>query len=391
MPSGAELALVTLVTAMKDYVTPHVILFECGPLTHKLERAGVSFEVMPTNRRLRDLPANRAGLFLSTLCVAPLTAWYVLLLYMRLRHLRPDLVHINSLKAGLVGGMAAKFAGVPVVWHMRDRIDNYAVSPFVKRSICSLVTRVASGVIANSAGTLATLSRSERDFPTAVIPSAIDIRRRPKETSQPFTFAMVGRLSRWKGQDVFLRAFAEVVAVSDCRAIVVGDALFGPADRKFALELVGLCEELGISKSVEFRGHQDDVAAELASADALVHASVLPEPFGQVVVQGMAVGVPVIAAAAGGPLEVVRDNENGLLHPPGSVAGLASGMLRLREDGELRQRLCSQGLITARQFTPAETAARTARFYDEVVTIQVFPRRVAPSRHRHPRSSSSRL
>ena len=110
----------------------------------------------------------------------------------------------------------------------------------------------------------------------------------------PLTFGMVGRIAPWKGQDVFLGAFAHAFGQGDERAVIVGGALFGEDD--CARELSRLADALGVGNRVEFRGHRPNVWDELSRIDVLVHASVTPEPFGQVIIEGMAAGVPVIAA-----------------------------------------------------------------------------------------------
>ena len=135
--SGGELAIQRAIAAMTN-VEMHVILAEDGPLVGLLERAGASVEVIPMGESTRNLRKDRVrpGRF-------PVLAWfqsaaYVLRLARRLSRLHPDLVHTNTLKAALYGGMAARLAGIPCVWHVRDRITpdylpSSAVTSFVSR------------------------------------------------------------------------------------------------------------------------------------------------------------------------------------------------------------------------------------------------------------------
>ncbi len=97
-----------------------------------------------------------------------------------------------------------------------------------------------------------------------------------------------------------------------------------------------MARELGLADRVSFRGFAEDVHAELARLDVLVHASTVPEPLGQVVLEGMAAGLPVVAADAGGPAEIIDDGVDGLLYPPGDEAALAERLRRLADDRELR-------------------------------------------------------
>ena len=80
---------------------------------------------------------------------------------------------------------------------------------------------------------------------------------------------------------------------------------------------------------MEFRGFRPDMGSELERVDAMIHASVIPEPFGQVVIEGMAAGLAVVASDAGGPAEVITHEVDGLLYPPGDVAALAVLLRRL--------------------------------------------------------------
>jgi glycosyltransferase involved in cell wall biosynthesis len=107
---------------------------------------------------------------------------------------------------------------------------------------------------------------------------------------------------------------------------------------------------------VDFAGHVDDVTAVLADLDVLVHCSVQPEPFGQVIVEAMASGVPVVASAAGGPLEIVTDDVDGLLTSPGDVGELAFALSRLDHDPALRRRLTQGGFRRAAAFSPDHAA-----------------------------------
>ena len=119
---------------------------------------------------------------------------------------------------------------------------------------------------------------------------------------------------------------------------------------------------------VTFAGFVDDVAGVLAGADIAVHASVIPEPHGQVVVEAMAAGVPVIAAAAGGPAEIVTDGVDGVLVPPGDVAALANALTRLAADARLRTELGAAGRRRADAYRGAVIAPRIAAVYHSVLS-----------------------
>ena len=178
-----------------------------------------------------------------------------------------------------------------------------------------------------------------------------------------FVVGMVGRIAPWKGQHVFLEAFANAFGAGREVAVIVGDAMFGEAEVRYGAELRVLAGALGIADRVEFRGFCEDVWAELELMDVLVHASTTPEPFGQVIVEAMLAGVPVVAAAGGGPSEIVTDDVDGILYTPGDVESLAQALQRLRGDARVRQQLSDAARIRAAQFSPQAAAASVMALY----------------------------
>jgi glycosyltransferase involved in cell wall biosynthesis len=364
-PSGAELGLVDLAGALED-VVPHVILAEDGPIVDRLRAKGISVEVLPLARRTRRLSRNSVRASLGLLPAAGAAAVYAVRLARRLRELQPDLVEANTLKALLYGIPAARLARTPLIWHVHDRIADDYLPPAAVRLLLASARRGARGVIANSRATLQSLG--ELGLPVTVVHEAIAAERftrAPARAPRPFTVGMVGRLAPWKGQDVFVRAFRDAFPDGDQRAIVVGAPLFGEDD--FETSLHALVDRLGLGGRIELRGFRDDVAGELHEIDALVHASVIPEPFGRVVVEGMAAGLPVIAADAGGPREIITHEVDGLLHAAGDRASLAAALVRLAESPTTRERLGSAGIRRAQDFSPAATARSTSEFYRRVL------------------------
>lgn len=367
--SGAELALLRTLPPLLDRVEATVILAEDGPLADRLRHIGARVVVLPLAVDVRDLRRTDGGLGM----LSPLTAFrfaaYVWSTARMLRRLKAEVVHTNSLKAALYGGLAGRLARVPVVWHVRDRIaPDYLPRPTVGllRLACSLLP---SAVVANSKATLATVARRRvvaAGATRSVVPDSVapdfGLARRSETV---FTVGVVGRLAEWKGQHVFLEAFAQVFGGGPARARVVGAAMFG--EQAYEKRLREQAVSLGIGDQVEFRGFRTDVAAELIEMDVVVHCSVLPEPFGQVVIEAMAVGCAVIASTEGGPGEIVTDGVDGLLVRPRDPAALATALRRLAGDSELRARLGSAGRATARHYRPEQTAEGLMAVYREVL------------------------
>jgi glycosyltransferase involved in cell wall biosynthesis len=362
--SGGEIALVRLLAAMRGAIDPYVVLGEDGPLVERLRADGIPVEIVPLDARVRDLRRETVTPRRVGLVVALRTIRDVWRLQRRLRQIRPDIVHTNSLKAALYGGLAGRLARVPVVWHVRDRIADDYLPPAAVRFV-RLASRVLpTAVICNSKTTLASLPERlhAHVLYNPVLPDTVERPAAWRPTrGEMLTIGVIGRLAPWKGQEVFLVAFAEAFAGREVRGRVIGSAMFGEDD--YAEALVRRADELGIATQVEFTGFREDVWSELSKLDVLVHCSTTPEPFGQVVVEGMAAGIAVVASAAGGPAEIVTDGVDGILVRPNDARALADALRRLAADPELRLRLGAAAQIASRDFTPERTAERLSELY----------------------------
>ncbi len=360
--SGGEIALLRVLGHLRR-VHAHVILGEEGPLVARLEAAGISVEVLALAPAARDVRKERVRLGNALPSAVGHTLVHVARLARRLKHAHPDLIHTNSLKAGVYGSLAARAAGVPVVWHVRDRLAaDYLPGPAVALTR-GLVGRLADGVLTNSATTLATLPEGgglRRVIPDSVEPSPL-----PRAPGPAVTFGMVGRIAPWKGQDLFVRAFAAAFPAGPQRAVIVGAPLFG--EEAYERELRTLIARLGLGERVQLRGFREDVWSELAGMDVLVHASVVPEPFGQVVLEGMAAGLPVLAPDEGGPAEVIEDGRTGRLYASRSVEALAAAMRALHEDPGERERLGAAARRALDAYHPARVVAQLEELYEEVL------------------------
>jgi len=363
--SGGEIALMRVLSHFES-VNPHMILAEDGPLAQRLVAAGVSVEVLPIAASARDVRRDTVRPGATAPATALHTLAYIARLALRLRSLRPDLVHTNSLKAGVYGSLAARAAGVPLVWHVRDRIaEDYLPRPAVML-VRTLIKHLADGVIANSTATLDTLPPAVRGPLSWVIPASVELSTHPRASdAETTTFGMLGRIAPWKGQDLFLRAFADAFPHGPERAVVVGSAMFG--EESYERELHQLAASLGIAERVEFRGFREDVWPELARLDVLVHASVIPEPFGTVVLEGMAAGLAVLAPDEGGPASVIADGQTGRLFASRDQASLAAAMRALREDPRERERLGAAGRGALSEYHPDAIARRLEEVYERVL------------------------
>ncbi|WP_328394632.1 glycosyltransferase family 4 protein [Nocardia sp. NBC_00416] len=372
-PSGAELATLRLLTALRDSdaVAASMLLTAPGPLLDLMRARRIPVTLCDTDFDSRSLTIAGSGagrLITGAVELVRLGAR----LGGAVRADGADVLVAQSTKALLMGAVAARRAGVPLVWQVHDRVS----AEYFGRPL-AVVLRVLGwaavrGVVANSRATLRTLHTRGR-FSVVAYPGVEDTAaagRVPQRDPGAVRIAMVGRLTRWKGQDVLLRALT-LMRHRPSAVHLVGGTFFDEQD--YRAELERTAAELGLT--VDFAGHVDDPALYYAQADIAVHCSVLPEPFGQVVVEAMRAGCAVVAADAGGPAEIVRPEVDGLLTPPGDPVALAAALDRLVADPALRTRLGAAARDRAADFGIAATARAVTGLLEQVVGRQAVPAR----------------
>ncbi len=338
---GGEIALLNVVRAIdRTRFSPVVVLGSEGMLRERLLEAGIETHLLPMARSVAETRKDTLGIR-SLLRVADMarTLFYCVKLSKFIRKRRADVVHTNSLKADIIGGIAARLAGVPVVWHIRDRIADDYLPPIVVKFFRFLCRTIPSAVIANSHATLESVGLPPRSrgrkvpqgmviYSGAVASGTViyDGIKAGAEAGDRFQsgsgamisprIGLIGRLAPWKGQHIFIRAASEVVKkFPDSRFQIIGAALFG--EDEYERELHSLVKACNLVGQVEFTGFRSDVADLIQQLDVVVHASTVGEPFGQVVIEAMSASKPVVATRGGGVVEIVVDGVTGILVPMG--------------------------------------------------------------------------
>lgn len=193
-------------------------------------------------------------------------------------------------------------------------------------------------VIVNSEAGAAML-RAYGVHPVEVIENGVPLRPPRPPLEWPPTIGFAGRLSREKGVDVLLRAFAHVrMVLPDARLLIAGDG-----NERAAIER--LIAELDLGSRVSMLGHLDQVGVERSLAPAWVHAapSRPPETFGLTAAEAMMRGTAVVASDVGGLPALVEDQRTGLLVPSDDVPALAHALLRLLNDRALAEEMGQAG------------------------------------------------
>lgn len=329
----------------------------------------------PLARRAAELGAPVHAIALPRLRRSPLWArdWLrgARTLAAHARAVGAQLFVANTVRAAFYTALAARLAGIPFVWHMRDFWLSEEQPRFVwaDRLGKAILGAAACRIIANSHSTAAHLPPSCK---VVVVHNGIDMTRyTPQMDGQPFRqqhsipataplIGVVGRLRPWKGQARFLRMAAAIArAQPDARFAIVGGTILD-ADRSYAQELRRMATELGVAERVVFTGQLDDVRPALAAMDVFVHPGD-PEPFGLATIEAMAMGKPVVAFSHGALPEIVEEGVSGLLVPPGDEEALARAVLALLSDEGRRAAMGQAGRAhVERAFTAERMAAEVA-------------------------------
>lgn len=282
-----------------------------------------------------------------------------------LRELRPDILHIHSTKAGLVGRLALVGMRRPkVILTVHSFVFDERVGQR-KRALVSWLERR----LARYTDRIVAVSQALKDELVAAMglpPALISVIHNgipfgeppiPLPTHVAPCIGTVARLAPQKGVDCFLQTAALVAArFPQATFPIIGD---GPLKEP----LMALADELGIAGRVEFLGHRTDVPALLREMDVFVLASTY-ETFGLTVVEALSQQTPVVASRVGGIPEIITDGETGLLASSGNPADFAEKICRLLDNPAFALRLARQGDDEVRtRFSSARMLAETEQLY----------------------------
>lgn len=292
------------------------------------------------------------------------------------RQARPDLVHLNdAIPLVRPALLASRWTGVPALVHARSFLLPTA---FDRRA---LTPAIAGMIFISRAVAEAQLAALPRRPASCVIPNALDLTQFDDAVDATPVRAelgippgvplvgMVGRIAPWKGQLVFVEAMARLHRRRpDLYGVIVG-AAEGASGERYRQAVSDRIAALGLAERLYLVGHRRDVPRLMAAVDAVAHCSVQPEPFGRVIIEGMAAGRPVVASAAGGSVEIITDGVDGLLTPPNDPDALAAALERLLADRNLARRLGQAARQTvASRYRIDQHAAAVQAFYDDLLS-----------------------
>jgi glycosyltransferase involved in cell wall biosynthesis len=277
-------------------------------------------------------------------------------LWRLIRRVKPDILHLNSSKAGILGSIIGKLHGLPVVFtaHGFQYLEPMSTS---KKRFFRLCERVAKPfrnhiITVSDRDRLIALNdrvidahKSETIYHGITPPDFLDAHTARTTLGLPIDTLLIGCIANFyptKGLDALLTAFAEVLArFPHARLVLIGD---GPAQNQLTTQ----ANQLGIAAQVIFIGHRAHAAQYLRA----FHVFVLPsrkEGFPYVLLEALAAGLPIVATNVGGVAELVGPAAE--LVPPEKPEALATALVRLLEDKALRDTLSQKALNRFQQFS----------------------------------------
>jgi glycosyltransferase involved in cell wall biosynthesis len=347
---GAELCLKDIATPWRESCL--VALFSDGPFKMLLDQQDIPAQVLTT----QAIKARKESSLIQG--IGSFSQLIPLILKVAQLSRRYDLIYANTQKALVVGAIASLLSRRPLVYHLHDILSLEHFSPTNLKLAIALANRFASLVIANSKATeSAFIAAGGNSKLVHIVYNGFEANQfldldthRPSLRKQiglehSFTVGHFSRLSPWKGQHVLIDALPH--CPEDVTALFVGDALFG--EENYAAQLHRQIAALGLEHRVRFLGFRSDIPNLMAACDLVAHTSTAPEPFGRVIVEAMLCERPVIAAAAGGAVELVDPEQTGWLCPPGDPRKLAEIVTACYRQPEQTAAIARQARVQALQ------------------------------------------
>ena len=337
--------------------------FVAAPADPDFERA-----VRTTNARLLPVP-------MRGLTDGP----SMLSLRRHIKDLHIGLIHCHLGISSFLGLAAARPLGVPAVVTRHFIQDRYTTinNPLLRGAYLSMyraMNKRFARIICVSRAVRDAVIHREKANPDkcVVIPNGVNLEQDAaisRDTPLPFPDApydakrifCVSRLAPEKGLDTLLQALADCVSQGrDIYLLVAGE---GPLRTR----LKQLARKLGVADRVSFPGFVHNIPDLMAACDAFVLPAVA-EPFGIAVLEAMAAARPIVATAAGGPLEILEHNVSGLLTPPGNPAAMADAIMRILNQEEFAQSLGRNALTQVKQYDEHLIARRIQDVYLQALT-----------------------
>lgn len=371
---GAETSLLVLLGALR-HLHPdwelQLLLGSSGPLEARARELGISVEVLAFPDSIAGIGESGGEPIWRKAIRALSDLWrYRRELERSIESSGADIIHSNGLKMHLLGAICRRGLAKQLC-HIHDYISTRRITRYL---MTTFATRF-DVIVANSKDVAEDCERwAGRSASTRFIYNAIDSQRFKPEgglldldqasglspaAEGTVRVGLIATFAHWKGHRTFLEAAAKAGVGNQARFYVIGGPIYMTGGSQHSLaELRDEAAKLGIADRVGFTGFLRETPLAIRSLDVVVHASTKPEPFGMVIVEGMACRRAVIVANAGGASELFEDGSTGLGHTPGDSDSLAAAIRRVVQDRELREGIAERGYLHCQNCFQAERMGR---------------------------------
>jgi len=257
-----------------------------------------------------------------------------------------DIIHVNGSRACAYGGVSGRLLGIPVIWHVRETINDFLLYDGLLALLSSAIISVSSGVQSKRFTRFGQRIKTK----TNIVYNGIDthkfrrnstaryeFRRNLKVDEHILLFGIAGNILPLKGHDFFLKAFAQ--AKDRCFNLAAKILIIGrPLDSEFDKEIHQLVMDMNLEDDVVFLGHSKNMLAILSALDVFLLPS-QREGFSRSLLEAMSVGLPVLATRIDEIEEAVTDGENAILVNYNDVNAMAAAIVKLAEDEQLREKM----------------------------------------------------
>ena len=311
-------------------------------------------------------------------------------IYRLIKRIRPHIVHTHTSKAGLLGRLASFLARVPIIIHTpHGHVFHSYYGPVMTK-----VFVFAEKILSFMTDKITALTNRERDEHLeegiasiekyVVIHSGVMLDRLMNMNidagavrgefgiaQDSNVIGVVGRLVPIKGHKYLVSAAKRIIKeFRNTVFVFVGDGYLSSRLERQA-------ESVGVRKNIIFTGWRKDAVEILDLFDILVLPS-LNEGMGKVLVEGMALGKPIIASNVGGIIDLVRNGENGILVPPGDSDALGEAILQLLKDKNLSEKLGKNGkAMVYPEFDASVMVKQIDDLYESLLVSNCSPQRPA--------------
>lgn len=339
---GAEISLLGMVKAFRasKLVEPLVVLPETGPLFNALREANIETIVVPM------IPLNLTKNPFVFVAYIIHIASYIRNVQRILRERQIDIVHANSIKAGILVGIAAKLTKVPLIWHIRDYYPDGYLKRLIRiwarlfathiivisQRVAQMFTGFTNQTIVYNGVDLTLYSAEDLNRGRVAIYDELEL------DSSSIIIGTIGQLSPWKNQEDFILAAEKIYREkSHVHFLIVGDS-YHMHQSDYKEKLRELARTHLPAHAISFLGWRQDVTNVIGALSILIHLAE-DEPFGRVVIEAMAGYTPVICTNSGGLPEIIEDGVTGLLVPVNDPDTVAIAALQLIRDKALCERM----------------------------------------------------